>query len=183
VAFDLNRAPDAQAVALLLHPHPDFGGNRFHPFVGGLYQRLPEVGVTTVRFDFGSGDPEAARRQASAVLDEVATDGAPVVLAGYSFGAGVAASIEEERIAAWFLLAPQTDPLSRSEIGSDPRPKAIVVPERDQFSPPAAIAAVVAGWTATTLTTAAGADHFLGAITDQLVETATEWIAGLVSGA
>jgi alpha/beta superfamily hydrolase len=44
-----------------------------------------------------------------------------VILAGYSFGAGIASSIGDERIAGWYLLAPPTEMLSASNIGNDPR--------------------------------------------------------------
>jgi alpha/beta superfamily hydrolase len=88
----------------------------------------------------------------------------PVILAGYSFGAGIAAGIGDERIAGWYLLAPPSAMLTDSPIGDDPRPKEIAVPEHDQFSPPATVAHVVAGWEHTTVTTVPKADHFLGAV-------------------
>ena len=174
--MDISPASAPRCAAILLHPHPDFGGNRFHPFVAGLYDRLPAVGVTAVRFDFSSSDPVAARDQAA---DAVTSAGAPVILIGYSFGAGVAASVNDDRIIGWYLLAPQTPSLAQAPIASDPRPKAIVVPEFDQYSPPAAVETAVAGWQATTVTTASGVDHFLGAV-GPIVDEAVEWVVSLI---
>jgi alpha/beta superfamily hydrolase len=181
VIADVNAADNARGVAVLLHPHPDFGGDRFHPFIDGLFRRLPGVAVSAIRFDFSSAEPSAAREEVMAALDVGAArwPQLPVVLAGYSFGAGIAAGLDDERISGWYLLAPPAAMLSAAPIGRDPRPKTLAVPERDQFSPPAAIADVVAGWTTTTVTTVPNADHFLGAVRP-IVDGALTWIAGII---
>jgi alpha/beta superfamily hydrolase len=176
VLSEINTADEARGIAVLLHPHPHFGGDRFHPFVEGLFRRLPEIGVSAIRFDFSSAELAAAREQATAAIDEGAArwPRLPVILAGYSFGAGIAASIGDERIAGWYLLAPPSEMLSASTIGESKRPKAVVVPEHDQFSPPATVARVVAGWEMTTITTVPNADHFLGAF-QPIVDSALHW--------
>jgi alpha/beta superfamily hydrolase len=179
---DMNNAKEARGFAVLLHPHPHFGGNRFHPFIDALFRRLPDVAVSAVRFDFSSADLSVARGEVSAAID---AGGArwpevPAFLLGYSFGAGVAADVDDKRIAGWYLLAPPAEMLSLSAIGSDPRPKALVVPQNDQFSPPAAITPVVAGWEATTVTTLPDSDHFLGAIQPS-VDSTLRWIEGMIS--
>jgi alpha/beta superfamily hydrolase len=187
-AAEMNVAEEARALAVLLHPHPHFGGNRLHPFIDGLFHRLPGVAVTAIRFDFTSAEPAAAREEVMAALDEASLQWPelPVVLAGYSFGAGIAAELADLRIAAWYLLAPPAAMLSAAAVGGDRRPKAIVVPEFDQFSPPDAIAHTVAGWETTTVTTLPKADHFLGSV-QRIVDDALRWIeavsrSGSVSG-
>jgi uncharacterized protein len=177
VVPDINGPDDVQGVAVLLHPHPDFGGSRFHPFIDGLFRRLPEVGVGAVRIDFTSADQLAARTDVSAALEAGMTrwPRSPLVLVGYSFGAGIAVGISDDRISGWYLLAPPTDSLARALIGPDPRPKAIVVPEHDQFFPLEATAREVAEWASTTVTTAPDADHFLGHV-DPIVNQAMAWI-------
>jgi uncharacterized protein len=181
VVADVNAADDAQGLAVLLHPHPDFGGNRFHPFIDGLFRRLPDVAVSAVRFDFSSAEPAAAREEVMAAIDAGAArwPQLPIVLAGYSFGAGIAAGLDDVRISGWYLLGPPAAMLSGATIGSDPRPKALAVPEHDQFSPPAAIADVVAGWATTTVTTVPDADHFLGPV-QPIVDGALDWIARII---
>jgi uncharacterized protein len=182
VPVEINTADEAKALAVLLHPHPHFGGNRFHPFIEGLFRGLPGIGVTAIRFDFSSAEPSDAREEVMSSLDEGSArwPHLPVVVAGYSFGAGIAAGIADERIIGWYLLAPPAAMLSAAPIGHDPRPKAVVVPELDQFSPPAAIAEAVAGWETTTVTTLAKTDHFLGAF-QPIVDSALDWIEQLSS--
>jgi uncharacterized protein len=181
VPLEANTAEEARGIAVLLHPHPDFGGNRLHPFIDGLFRRLPGIAVHAVRFDFSSGDDAAARGEADIVIDEAAArwPQLPLVLAGYSFGAGVAAGVSDERPAAWYLLAPPTTALSSSTIGNDPRPKAVVVPERDQYFPLPAAAQLTAGWERTTFVTVPNADHFLGAV-GPIVDGALDWIGEVV---
>ena len=75
------------------------------------------------------------------------------------------------------LLAPPVAMLAEAPIGPDPRPKRIVVPALDQFSPPDAIEHVVNQWetTTVTVTTVPNADHFLGAV-EPFVDHALGWI-------
>lgn len=164
-------------VAVLLHPHPAYGGSRFHPFVDGLFRRLPETGVSAVRFDFTSGEVVAARGDADAAIaaGAAAWPQVPLVLVGYSFGAAIAAGCVDDRIAGWYLLAPPLAMLADAAVAGDPRPKAVLVPEHDQFSPRAAVVDGLAGWKATTIATAPGADHFLGAV-GPFIDAAQAWI-------
>jgi alpha/beta superfamily hydrolase len=177
VVLDVSTADDASAFVVLLHPHPDYGGDRFHPFIDGLFRRLPGVSTHAIRFDFSSADEVRARGEVVAAIEEGAGrwPALPAILVGYSFGAGIAASVEDNRISAWYLLAPPLVMLTKATIGDVPRPKALVVPEYDQFSPPGAVAEEVAGWRPpTTVTTVPGADHFLGAV-ELVVQAALTW--------
>jgi alpha/beta superfamily hydrolase len=162
---------------VLLHPHPDYGGDRFHPFINGMFQRLPELSVSAIRFDFTSAARERAGEEVVAAIDAGAArwPQLPVFLVGYSFGAGIAAGVSDHRVAGWFLLAPPLAMLAGATIGDDPRPKAVVMPEYDQFSSPDAVAEAVAQWQSTTFTTLTGADHFLGAV-GPVLDAALGWI-------
>jgi hypothetical protein len=71
--------------------------------------------------------------------------------------------------------------LADAVIGEDPRPKRIVVPERDQFSPPEVVATEVANWRATSVEMAPGADHFLAGYVEPIVAGAVGWIATLLA--
>jgi alpha/beta superfamily hydrolase len=184
VDLDINQAADeAKAIAVLLHPHPDYGGNLWHPFVDELYRRLPAIGATAVRFDFSTSAVAAARGEVVTAIDQSSSGELepavlPVLLVGYSFGAGVAAGVDDERIAGWYLLAPPAVMLAGAVIGDDPRPKRIVQPEWDQFSPPEVVASEVADWRATSVGIALGADHFLAGHVAAVVAGAVEWVAG-----
>jgi uncharacterized protein len=178
----MNAPDEVRGTAVLLHPHPDFGGNRFHPFIDGLFRQLPDEAVSALRIDFTSSDQTTARADVLATID-AASDlwpGLPLALVGYSFGAGIAAGINDDRVSGWYLLAPPTDMLSHALIGTDSRPKAIVVPENDQFFPPEVTEREVAGWASTTVTIIPGADHFLGRV-DAIVDGAADWIGHLVN--
>ena len=70
MALEINTADGPRGVTVLLHPHPHFGGNRFHPFIEGLFRRLPDIAVNAIRFDFTSAEPSAASQQVVAALDE-----------------------------------------------------------------------------------------------------------------
>ena len=59
MSLEMNAADEARGVAVLLHPHPHFGGNRFHPFIEALFRRLPDIAVSAIRFDFTSAEPSA----------------------------------------------------------------------------------------------------------------------------
>jgi alpha/beta superfamily hydrolase len=178
----MNAPDEVRGTAVLLHPHPDFGGNRFHPFIDGLFHRLPEVAISALRIDFTSSDQASARADVLAAIDTACGlwPGLPLALVGYSFGAGIAVGINDDRVSGWYLLAPPTDMLSQAVIGADSRRKAIVVPENDQFFSPEATERVVADWDSTTVTIAPGVDHFLGRV-DGIVQGAVDWIAHLVN--
>jgi uncharacterized protein len=166
------------ASAVLLHPHPDMGGNQHNNVISALYERLPAIGVTPLRFDFASSDLEQARAQAVAAIEAA---GEPVYLLGYSFGGGVAATIDHPGVLAWGLIAPALT-LFESVVGPDPRPKFVVAGERDAWFDPEMLTAATATWAATTLAVVAGADHFFGGGGDrQAAELIAGWIAPLLT--
>jgi alpha/beta superfamily hydrolase len=184
VLVDINTVEDAKGAALLLHPHPGLGGNRLHPFVDGLFVRLPGVGVTAVRFDFSSDDVSVAAEEAGAAVTDLDArqPGLPIVVAGYSFGAAVATKIFDDRVVGWYLLAPPVDALTTTAIGFLPRPKAVVVPELDQYFPPPTIAPAISRWQATDASTLPHVDHFLAGGLEPVIESAVQWIAELFAG-
>ena len=98
----------------------------------------------------------------------------PRFLVGYSFGAGVALGVDDPAVAA--MVA------DRSPAGRDARaptadvPTLLLVPALDQYSPPAVVGPLVAGWPAATVEPVAGADHFLVGHTAAVADRATEWL-------
>jgi alpha/beta superfamily hydrolase len=176
VNVELSGENGVGAVGVLLHPHPHFGGDRFHPFVDELFRRLPARGIGTARFDFSSADPETARDEVIGAIDAVwqRWPDVEVVLIGYSFGAGVASRVADDRLTGWYLLAPPVVLLAEAPIADDRRPKVIAVPARDQYSPPQPVEQCVATWSATTVEVLEGVDHYLGAALSRVVEGAIE---------
>ncbi len=172
----------ARAAAVLLHPHPDMGGDRFNNVVGELFRILPGAGVTTIRFDFSSSDIDTAAAETLEALAALPDDGAPRFLVGYSFGGGVAATIDDERLAGWFLAAPALT-LVEPAIGADPRPKLVAAAEHDRFFPPDKLEAATIDWRSTSITTIPGADHFFVGRTDVVAQRCIEWITQLTPAA
>jgi alpha/beta superfamily hydrolase len=170
----------AWGAVVLCHPHPQQGGNMRSIVPGTLFAELPESGVAALRFNFrgvgassgsyGGGVSEAL--DVVAAIDALAgvVVGAPLVLAGWSFGADVALSVGDDRAAGWFCAAPPlrvVDPATMVA-ATDTRPKLLAVPERDQFRSPASAAAIVEGWPACRIEIIGGADHFFVGRTDRL---------------
>jgi hypothetical protein len=178
---------DVRAGAVLCHPHPQFGGTMRSIVISALFDALPAAGVTCLRFNFrgvensggafdeGRGECDDARAAVAALAQQLPA-GAPLLLAGWSFGADVTLSVDDPAIAAWFAIAP---PLRFAQLGGipgDPRPKLIALAEHDEVRAPTAIAAEVATWTATEVEVVPGASHFFVGRTDRLVELALGFV-------
>jgi hypothetical protein len=161
------------ASAVLLHPHPDIGGDMHNNVVSALYERLTTAGITAHRFNFASSDLDQAQQQTIAAID-AATE--PVFLVGYSFGGGVAATIDHASVRAWCLIAPALTSFP-STIGLDGRPKQIIAAEHDAWLSPEVLAGATEGWVATSHVTMPGTDHFFGgSAADQAADLATAWL-------
>ena len=177
LGYDCMTRDGSPATAVLLHPHPDMGGDRYHPVVDALYVGLP---MTTLRLSFSSSDVTEARQDVAAAI-ELAPD-PRVVLLGYSFGADIAACVADPRVLGWFLVAPPlavVDPAEMS-VGVDPRPKRLAVPDRDQFSSPERARQVTSEWVSTTVETIADSDHFLVGRADTVLGAARTWLPSVV---
>jgi len=176
-AYDVTEADDAWAGAVLLHPHPDMGGDRFNNVVSALFDALPDAGVSALRFDFSSSNLEMAATETLAALDRMPAT--PTFLVGYSFGGGVAATIDDERVAGWFLVAPALSMVDPT-IGGDPRPKAIAAAEHDHFFSPSRLESATDDWEATEHSTISGADHMLVGRTDEVTKQCLDWLVRTV---
>ena len=184
------RVPDEPwASAVLAHPHPQFGGSMRSIVIGALFAALPDAGVAVLRFNFrgvegSEGSFEDGRGERSdivAALDLLhpITEGLPLVLAGWSFGADTSLAVDDERAAGWFAVAP---PLRRPPdlvAGVDPRPKLVAIPEHDQFRSPDSAAPIVGKWENTRTEVIKGADHFLVGRTDKATELCLGFLRGL----
>ncbi len=178
---DLAVPPSSRAGAIVCHPHPHFGGNRFNHVVGALFDALPASGIATLRFDFRRehGEGIAEVQDARAAVDTLVAEvpGVPVVVTGYSFGAVVALALAHEQTVGKVLVAP---PLAGG--GRPPGvPTLVLTPAGDQFCPPDVAQRVVAGWPDSEFEVIETADHFLNARTAEMSIRATAWIDRLLS--
>lgn len=105
------------AAAVVCHPHPLFGGTMHNKVVHAAAEALAGLGLPVARFNFrGAGRSDGAHDggrgetdDLRTVLDDLAArfPGAPILAAGYSFGAWVALRVgcADPRVAALIGIA------------------------------------------------------------------------------
>ncbi len=145
---------DGALAAVVLHPDRRYGGDMDNHVVTAVAAALAARGATTLRFNFrgtggstGSydgGNGEASDARAAVAAAREAAPEAKLVLAGYSFGAMIAAAIAGEVTPAALVLV--SPPVSINALPErDPRlPTLVVAGDRDQIAPAAAILAMAA---------------------------------------
>ena len=114
-------ADAAKGLAVVCHPHPLFGGTMDNKVVQTLSRALVQLGWKTVRFNFrGIGASEGAWddgvgevEDALAVIAHHRAPSQPLLLAGFSFGAFVAAEAasrlpDAQRAERLVLVGPST---------------------------------------------------------------------------
>ncbi|MEL6893675.1 MAG: hypothetical protein AAFP84_18940 [Actinomycetota bacterium] len=171
--------------AIVCHPHPQYGGDRFNSVVEACWRGLADVGVGALRFDFRAifGGGVAERQDAVAALDVLAArwPDAALAVVGYSFGAMVALGLGDPRVAASVLIAP---PLTVMPLDVTPvAPMLVLVPAHDQFTRPADAMPVVEAWRAdgseVGVEAVEMADHFLTGRVAHVAERTVTWLTGL----
>ncbi len=169
---DLSVPDPHRAAAIICHPHPQHGGNRYNEVVEALFNALPDAGIAALRFDFRAAFDHGRGEQldAAAAVDFISAwvPCVPLFSVGYSFGAAIALEMNDERLAAKVLVAP---PLAAMDVnrGTDTA-TLILTPAHDQFSSPDATEAKISGWPNTSHETITSADHFLVGRTASVTE-------------
>jgi uncharacterized protein len=152
----LLRLPDDETtqprmVAVVCHPHPAHGGTMHNKVVFRVAQALGDLGFPALRFNFrgvgrstgaydeGVGEGDDVR----AALDEIARrfPGAPICLAGFSFGSWVGLPIgcADARVHQLIGVGIPTSLLSTDALATCDKPKLIVQGELDQYGPQASL--------------------------------------------
>jgi uncharacterized protein len=178
--------------AVLTHPHPRHGGNMRSMVPGELIHELPSRDIATLRFNFrGMGNSEGEfddgdreRLDIIAALDVLypLVEGLPLVVCGSSFGADTALCVDDARINAWCALAPplRNEKLSMMDgVAHDPRPKRLIVAERDQYRVPDNVNGVIGTWNNAAMDVVAGADHFFVGKLHVAIEYACKFVMSL----
>jgi hypothetical protein len=175
----------------LCHPHPQFGGTMRSIVISALFEAMPAIGVECVRFNFrgveGSdgtyteGDRE--RLDARAAIADLAArlpPGAPLILAGWSFGADVALSCSDPAIGGWLAIAcPLRFARDLERVSTDARPKQVVLAQHDEFRPADDVAREIGAWTNARAEIVGGASHFFVGRTDRVVTHAAAFVDAL----
>ena len=181
--------PEAPKAGLVVcHPHPLYGGDMDNPVVVRVAEVAQGAGVATLRFNFrgvgasggvhGSGEGEQDDVAAAlAVLAGRLPAKSPIGLAGYSFGAWVAARVAAAMPAlpALALLAPPLAMYDLDFLGHAPSRTLLVSGSRDQYCPAEAIERLGRrlGIKAETVE---GAEHFFFGKLFPLGEALLRWI-------
>jgi alpha/beta superfamily hydrolase len=194
---ELSVPEEPWAAAVLTHPHPMHGGNMRSIVPGALFAALPPAGVAALRFNFRGVEGSQGRYDHGrgerldvvAAIDTLSsiTEGLPLLLAGWSFGADVALTVDDERLSGWLAVAPPLRTVDSDgsvrpagwAASRDPRPTVLVVPEHDQFRDATSARQVTRDWVATRIEVVPGADHFLVGRTDRVVELAIGFLREL----
>ena len=175
-----------RATVIIGHPHPLYGGNRFHPVVQALHAAASHLGCHSISVDFrgvgnsggihDDGDAERLDLAAACELVDMIEPDCPIVMAGYSFGATVALNVGNPWIAAWLAFAPPVALMKSTPIAANnPRTKILVAAEDDQFTSLDDMRRAVADWTNTHIIEVSGADHFFTHVAlDDLCSSALE---------
>jgi alpha/beta superfamily hydrolase len=164
------------AAAVVLHPHPAMGGDRHHPLVVAVAERLAGTGVAALRLDLHDSAVDVAAAALGDAAGELraALGVDRLLLVGYSWGAAVAARATPAQLASRVLVAP---PVTLLELSPQSEPALVLVPAHDQYGPPSAAEAVFTDWPDATLEVVEGCDHFLAGAVGRISERVVGWLA------
>jgi uncharacterized protein len=184
--------PEASGGVVVCHPHPLYGGDMDNPVVVRAVEVCSDLGLATLRFNFrGVGDSTgehgngiAERLDAEAALDDLraalSADGS-IGLAGYSFGASVAAHVAAQSPAALTGLCAIAPPLAIDGAALPPTLAAfrgslsVVGGTRDEYCPVASLRALEQGLANARVTIVEGANHFFFGKLFPLGEAVAAW--------
>jgi len=186
-------------MALVLHPHPQFGGTMNNPLVYDLFHMFHGLGCTTVRFNFrgvgrsqGTFDSGAGElSDAAAVLDWMNTlypNPSHVWVTGISFGAwiGMQLLMRRPEITGFVSIAPPASMYDFAFLAPCPASGLIVHGTRDQVVPEPDVQKLVDRLTAQkgiriTYNKVEGANHFFDKHEGDVVEVVKEYVSKVMS--
>jgi len=185
----LGLVEDACGGLVICHPHPLYGGDMDNPVVVRAAEVAREARLSTLRFNFrgvggstgshGAGDAEVAdARAALAALAPRLAPKRPLGLAGYSFGAWVAARVatEERGLGGLGLIAPPLAMLDWSGLDGGGGAVLLVAGSRDTYCPVGELDRLAARFPGAERVVIDGADHFLFGKLLPLGEAISGWI-------
>ncbi len=139
-----------------------------------IMRTFPANNIAVLRLNFrGVGNSQGSFEDGvGEVLDALAgiktmhdiLEGIPLILVGSSFGADTAFSTVDERVDAWCGCAPglRDEKIPRFQsVADDPRPKLLVLAERDEIRAAQDALDITNNWNNTTTVVLKGATHFL----------------------
>ena len=173
-------------IALILHPHPQFGGTMNNKVVYALYQAFTKRGFSTLRFNFrGVGRSQSTfdngqgeMSDAAAALDWMQAHNPNAQgcwIAGFSFGAWISMQLMMRRpeISGFISIAPPASQHDFSFLAPCPASGILIHGERDEIVPVDSVDKLAAKLKSQKNITVdyevvKGGDHFFGDHMDQL---------------
>lgn len=162
--------PSAARIALVMHPHPLYGGTMHNKVVYRTAKALEAAGFATLRFNFrGVSDSTGSHDGGRGASDDarVALDyllarqpaARQVVIAGFSFGATVTLRFgcAETRAHSLIAIATPADWIDRALIDGCGKPIAFIHGDQDDVAPLARLERLVSR---ERIRVIPGADHF-----------------------
>lgn len=181
-------------VAIILHPHPEFGGNMNNQITYDLYYMFAKRGFATLRynsrgvgrsqglFDHGLGELSDA---ASALdwLQSINPESKGCWIAGFSFGAwiGMQLLMRRPEVEGFISIAPQENLYDFSFLAPCPSSGLIIHGDADKVAPPDAVQRLVDKLQAQKgitieQQTVEGANHFFSGQVDELIERCSQYL-------
>ena len=152
-----HEAANDSPIALILHPHPQFGGTMNNQVVYSLYHTFAERGFSVLRFNFRGvgrsqgywdGGPGELADAASALdwLQMVKTDSQQCWIAGVSFGTWIAMQLLMRRpeIDGFLCIAPPSNLYDFSFLAPCPSSGLMLNGDKDRVVPSSSVAELTA---------------------------------------
>lgn len=188
-----NGAPGSP-IAILLHPHPQFGGTMNNPIVHSLYYAFSDRGFSVLRFNFrGVGRSQGMFENGAGELSDAASaldwlqsynkDAKICWIAGVSFGAWISMQLLMRRpeISGFISIAPLAKHYDFSFLAPCPASGLFVNGDADSVTPPEAVQSLVSKLKTQRGITIEhkvlhGANHFFTDRTDELVKVCGDYV-------
>jgi alpha/beta superfamily hydrolase len=178
-----------RGAALVLHPHPLFGGTMHNKVVFRAAAALNDAGLVALRLNFrgvgqSTGEHDEGRGErddARAGLDYLAEKypDCEITLCGFSFGArvGLEVGISDDRVRRLISLGTPVDKYDFSFLTDCRKPILFVQGDRDEFGRVEQLRELVAQIPGPAeLKVIQGAGHFFDDQLDELKRAITEWV-------
>ena len=185
---------DSAPIALVLHPHPQFGGTMNNKVIYNIYYALHELGFSVLRFNFrgvgrSQGEFDAGVGElsdaASALdyLQEMNPNARQCWVAGFSFGAWISMQLLMRRpeISGFVSVSPPANMYDFSFLAPCPSSGLILNGDADRVAPAEDVVKLVEKLQAQkgiTITheTIGKANHFYDKGMDDMIETLTDYV-------
>ncbi|MHA1599621.1 MAG: alpha/beta hydrolase [Alphaproteobacteria bacterium] len=195
--YQHSRVPNAP-IAVMLHPHPQYGGTMNNKVVYALYHCFARHGFSVLRFNFrgvgrsqgGYDRGEGEMSDAASALDwlqSINQNASACWIAGFSFGAwiGMQLLMRRPEISGFVSLAPPANAFDFAFLAPCPSSGLIVHGDQDEIVPAPAVNKLVEKLRSQRnleidYQTIAGANHFFNDRLDELDKVLSDYLTKAV---